>query len=245
MNANAKVIIITALAVTAAGASATTWRLLASYAAPAPNVRGCSWGDDPRYYVLTDGSPPRIWGFYVSEPHFRNPISIDLPAGAWGIEFYPRLNEFWVTHHNNSYIYRLSTTGSLLSSFRCPKDHPADIAMGVFSKVNDVAVAIPDENLVLYMTTTGSIVSSEPGPGSRVTAAALAVGDEGTHTVYTWDGNFPIHAPGGVVSATHQGNRYYHVWVTDMTSNTYQFWGHDPEPAVLPASLGRVKALFE
>jgi len=242
MNANIKVIIVTALAFT--GASATTWRLLASYTAPAPNVKGCSWGDDPRYYVLTDGSPPRIWGFHVSEPHFRNPILIPVPTGTWGIEFYPPLDEFWVTHFKNSYIYRLSTAGSLLSSFRCPKDHPADIAMGVFSKINEVAVAIPDENLILYMTTTGSVVSSETGPGSRVTATALAVGDEGTHTVYTWDGDFRVSAPGGVVSAAHQGNRYYNVWVTDMASNTFQFWGHDPEPAIDPASLGRVKALF-
>jgi len=244
MKTNGKVIITIALAVTAGGASATTWRLYHSDPVPAPKVRGCSWGDSPYYYVLTDGTPPRIWPYIVNIPKFGNPMELDIPTGAWGLEYYPPLDEFWVTHHDNSYIYRLSTTGSLLSSFRCPKDHPADIAMGVFSKINEVAVAIPDENLVLYMNTAGSVVSSEPGPGSRVTAAALAVGDEATHTVYTWDGTFTVNATGGLIPLAQQGSRYYFLQVTDMTSGTFQLWEHDPAPAVLPASLGRVKALF-
>ncbi|UCH77511.1 MAG: hypothetical protein JSU81_07160, partial [Candidatus Coatesbacteria bacterium] len=206
------------------------------------NVRGCSWGFDYRCYVLTDGSPPRIWG--LRGAGFEKVCDLPLNRGAWGFEYYPPPEEFWVTHYDNSHIYRLSTTGSLLSSFRCPKDHPADIAMGVFSKINDVAVAIPDENLILYMTTTGSVVSSEPGPGSRVTAAALALGDEATHTVYTCDGVFTIPKPGGLIPDTFGGPGYYFVWVTDMESNSLQLWQYDPEQPVLPASLGRLKALF-
>jgi hypothetical protein len=227
-------------------AEGSGWKVVASYPAPAPNARSVALFAPYYISVLCDGSPPRIYN--LGEP--SKYIKLAVPKGAWG------LSTLWwgsdvltVSNYNNSYIYKLTTTGSVLSSFRCPKDHPADLSGSYFDKY----VAIPAENLALEITTTGSIVSSFRGPGTRLTALEACypyggvVGDPVTRRVYFLArfGTAVLTAPVGTCASVRTGEPPYDdVWVVDAATNyVYLFVWRGSEP-VAPASLGRVKALF-
>jgi hypothetical protein len=248
MNANVKVVIVTALAFIAASAAATNWHLYASVAAPAPNVRGYHWGPDDHDFVLTDGDPPRLWRFDPQRKRFvGGAVNLDIPKGAWGVAYWRSKGGLWVSHYGNSHIYNLTLDGSVISSFRCPRPNPADIMIGIFTEP-DIAAAIPDDNVILILTTTGSLVKTYPGPGTRVTAGChpRSCADIGTGRAYTWDGTFP--APGAAAFMQDEielSGRYYRVETTNMYDNTVRVWDHGGVQPVFPASLGRVKALFQ
>jgi len=216
-----------------------------SWPGPAPNVRGFSVGSP--CYVLTDGSPPRVWAF-TSAQGFRDPFALRVPVGAWGLEE-AAAGTFWVSNYNNSYIYKVNMTGSVLSSFRCPRDQPAEIA-AILIPWGDIQVAIPNDNEILFLTSNGSIVRSERGPGTRVTASHFSCGgrlsgDDATHKVYTWTGTVNVASPAGISPGEFpmQGG-YSNFFVTDMATNTLQGWLWGGVQPVSPASLGRVKALY-
>ena len=154
-----------------------------------------------------------------------------------------------MSNYNNSYIYRVNTSGSVLSSFRCPRGRPAGISWAYYTGAV-IQVAIPDENLILYLTSTGSVVKSEAGPGTRVTAPAnfgryICVGDAGTRKVYTYAGTFNVPSVAGLCTNTPMSGPYDHIWLTDAATNTLQWWGPGSAQPVGPSSLGRVKALFQ
>lgn len=178
----------------------------------------------------------------------RYSLRLNVPAGAWGLAWNGG-EPGYVSNYNNSYIYRVNTSGSVLSSFRCPRPHPAGILWAYYSGAV-IQVAIPNENLILYLTSAGSVVKSEPGPGTRVTAAPnyagyLCVGDAGTHKVYTYAGTFNVPSVAGMVTHYPMSRPYYHIWLTDAATNTLQWWGRGTAEPVTPSSLGRVKALFQ
>jgi hypothetical protein len=221
---------------------ATQWLLAESKPGPAPNMRGCSYP----LYVLTDGTPPRVWR--VLSSGYGTPVRLNVPAGAWGLAW-PGDSPGYVSNYNNSYIYRVNINGSVLSSFKCPRDHPAGLSWAYFSGAL-LQVAIPGENMILYLTSTGSVVKSEQGPGAGVTAAAnyygyLCVGDAGTHKVYTYAGTFNVPSVAGLCTNTPMSEPYYQIWLTDANTNTLQWWGRGSGEPVTPSSLGRVKALFQ
>lgn len=230
----------------AATAGATGWFIAASYPAPAPNARGISRDTPGGYSILCDGSPPRI--YKLGEP--SKYINLDMPKGAWGLSVWVSRDTFTVSNYNNNHIYTLNTTGSLLSSFRCPKDHPADLSGCYYKRY----VAIPEENLALELTTTGSVVSSFRGPGTRLTAIQAnfstdgVIGDRATHRVYFLGfGTASLGAPVGVWAdrKTDGEPPYTYVWVVDAATNyIYKFYGGGI-PAVAPTSFGRVKVLFK
>jgi hypothetical protein len=220
-------------------ANATQWVLVESRPGPAPKMRGYS-----NYRVLTDGTPPRIWP--VLSSGYGTPLPLAVPAGVWGLAWGSEGG--YVSNYNKSYIYKVNVSGSVLSSFPCPRGHPAEIS---WDRVpyGDLSVAIPDENLILYITFTGSIVKSEPGPGTRVTAAPnyagyLCVGDAGTHKVYTYAGTFNVPSVAGMDTDDPMSGPYGRIWLTDATTNTLQLWMRGTAQPVGPSSLGRVKALF-
>ncbi len=210
---------------------------------PAPNLRGCS---SPYTDVLTDGTPPRIWR--VLSSGYGTPLRLNVPTGAWGLAWGASEGGY-VSNYNNSYIYRVNTSGSVLSSFRCPRGRPAGISWAYYTGAV-IQVAIPDENLILYLTSTGSVVKSEAGPGTRVTAPAnfgryICVGDAGTRKVYTYAGTFNVPSVAGLCTNTPMSGPYDHIWLTDAATNTLQWWGPGSAQPVGPSSLGRVKALFQ
>jgi len=224
-------------------ANATQWVMVESRPGPAPSIRGCSYGP---LYVLTDGTPPRIWP--VLTAGYGTPLPLNVPHGAWGLVWDNSIGGY-VSNYNNSYIYRVNTAGSVVSSFRCPRSHPAEISW-FRVPYGDLSVAIPGENLILYLTTSGSIVRSEAGPGTRVTAAPnyagyLCVGDAGTHKVYTYAGTFNVPDVAGMVTNYPMSGPYDKIWLTDAASNTLQSWVRGSMQEANPSSLGRVKALFE
>jgi hypothetical protein len=242
-----KVLIVMALTLAiTASASASGWDIAASYPAPAPNARSISFDTPGGYCVLCDGSPPRI--YKLNEP--SKYVNLGIPKGAWGLSAWSSRDTFTVSNYNTNHIYTLTTTGSVLSSFRCPKDHPADLSGGYYKRY----VAIPEENVALELTTGGSVVSSFRGPGTRLTAINAnfptdgVVGDPATHRVYFLGfGTAALEAPVGAWAdrKTDAEPPYTFVWIVDATTNyIYKFSGA-PVPAVVPASFGRVKALFE
>lgn len=221
----------------------TGWEIVASYPAPAPNARGVALFAPFYISVLCDGTPPRIYD--LGEP--SKYINLGMPKGAWGLS-----NWFGygiaVSNYSNSYIYALTTLGSVISSFRSPKDHPADLSGPYF----DEYVAIPAENLALEITTKGSVISSFRGPGIHLTALEArypyggVVGDPLMHKVYFLPsfGMAKLTAPVGTCASVKTGEPPYgDVWVVDAATNyVYLFKWHGSK-AVAPASLGRVKAL--
>jgi hypothetical protein len=241
------------LAVALAGASlfvgeagASGWLIIASYPAPAPNARGVAFNAPFGLSVLCDGSPPRVYSVFKPSEY----ISFAVPKGAWGLTRWREWGaDLVVSNYNTSYIYRLTTTGSVIASFRCPRDRPADLSGGIYGKY----VAIPEENLALEITTTGSVVSSFRGPGTRLTGiqaegGKAVIGDPQTHKVYFlgW-GSANLTSPVGVEASIRTGQPppYAQVMVVDGATNYiyyFEWFGHE---AVGPASLGGVRALFK
>jgi len=220
------------------GALGTGWAIVGSYPAPAANPRGVAHDAPYGASILCDGSPPRIYNMLRPSEY----IKLAVPSGAWGLRSWGS-DAILVSNYNNSHIYKLTTTGSVISSFRCPKDHPADLSQWTLH------VAIPDENLAIKITTTGSILSSFRGPGTRLTAidASDILGDPETHKVYFLGyGTRSLGAPVGACSfRLTDGPPYVWPLVVDSATNyIYEFeWcGYE---ALGPASFGRVKALFK
>jgi hypothetical protein len=230
----------------AATAAASGWAVVASYPAPAPNARGVAFNAPYGLSVLCDGSPPRVYNVFRPSEY----VALAVPTGARGLTRWREWgDDLVVSNYNTSYIYRLTTTGSLISSFRCPRDHPADLSGGIYDKY----VAVPGENLALEITTTGSVVSSFKGPGTRLTGiqsdgGRVVVGDPQTHKVYFlgW-GSANVTSPVAVEASIGTGGPppYALIMVVDAATNyIYYFDWVGPEP-VTPASLGRVRALYE
>jgi len=221
----------------------TGWVVVASYPAPAPNARGIAIGDVPYgTSILCDGSPPRIYDLFRPSEY----ITLAVPEGAWGLRCWES-DTILVSNYNNSYIYKLTSSGSVISSFRCPKAHPADLSGWA------LYVAIPDENLAIEITTTGSILSSFRGPGTRLTAidacnsTEAVLGDPATHKVY-FLGYGTGHLDGPVAVCADRladGPPYVHILVVDRTTNYVYLFKWVGYEAVAPVSFGRIKALFK
>ncbi len=238
-----KILLATAFLLPTA-AFATGWNMVESYPAPAPNARGVALFAPYYISVLCDGAPPRIYNLGVPSEY----INLGTPTGAWGLSNWFR-DAIAVSNYNNSYIYKLTMTGSIISSFRSPKDHPGDLSGPSFGRY----VAIPAENSALEITTTGSVISSFRGPGTRLTALEArypyaVVGDPVEHRVYFLPGfgTAVVTSPVGTCASVKTGEPPYDdVWVVDAATNyVFRFMWRGSE-AVAPASLGRVKTLYE
>ena len=108
------------IAALAAGAAAQSWppSLVASFPAP-PGA----WDVAYEYrwlYVLTDGTPPRVYQLTTTGSTNAS-FPVPVPAGARGIAcngFQP--DRMFISNRLNGYIYKLTMEGSLLSSFLHP-----------------------------------------------------------------------------------------------------------------------------
>ena len=155
----------------------------------------------------------------------------------------------YFSNNQTSWIYETTTTGSLYSSFRCPVPGPADLDIRGFPI--SLYIAIPDRNVIAVVNpTTGSLVSTFAGPGSRPTGCCgygmTLISDSATHTIYE-DGRpviTDIQTPVGIDESHTLGQDIGHfIWVLDAATN--YIYRYDKWTAVEPASLGRVKALFK
>ena len=124
-------ILLAGILVLAGIVTATGWIIVSSYPAPAPNARGVAFNAPYGLSVLCDGTPPRVYSVHKPSEY----ISLAVPTGAWGLSRWREWGtDLVVSNYNTSYIYRLTTTGSVISSFRCPRDHPADMSGGIYDK---------------------------------------------------------------------------------------------------------------
>lgn len=228
------------------GAGASGWKS-SSYPAPAPNARGVARDAPFDVSVLCDGSPPRIYDLFTPSRF----ITLAMPSGARGLSYWSGYGDLVVSNYVNGHIYALTSSGSVISSFRCPKAHPADLS-DCGRQWGRRYVAFPDVNVAFELTTAGSIISSFAGPGSRLTGVEAngpkdaVLGDPSTGKVYfVGYGSANVTAPAGLCSSRRTGTPpYIDPYVVDVTTNrVYHFSWVGPEP-VAPASLGRVKALF-
>ena len=110
---NRVVITICALTLAATAAGASGWYIISSIPVPAPNARGFSCRDPFDNSVLCDGSPPRVYDLFNAS----NYVTLDVPSGVWGLGDWLG-GGITVSNYRNSYIYHLTTTGSVISTFR-------------------------------------------------------------------------------------------------------------------------------
>ena len=110
-------------------------------------------------------------------------------------------------------------------------------------------IAIPDRNIIAVVDeTTGSLVSTFKAPGSRPTACCgyqtTLIADAATHTVY--ENGVPVIT--GIATPVGADDNFtldYDYWVYVVDDATDRIYWYERVLAVAPASLGRVKVLFE
>jgi hypothetical protein len=225
------------------------WELMASYPTPGSNPWGYWSGGPEAGYVVMDGPDPHIYFYWW----IRSSIISSFPApggpGAWGIYYFA--STFYITNNRTSWIYETTKQGSVVSSFRCPFDGPADLDFNWFFPVG-LLVAIPDRNMLVVLNrTTGSLVGTFAGPGQRPTGccgyAHRYVADATTHAVY--ENGVPvitgIQTPVGLAETISTAPPYdIKLYVIDDATDYYYYYARTSGD-IGPASLGRVKALFQ
>jgi hypothetical protein len=226
-------------------AGAAGWELISSCPTPGPDPRG--YTGHTYGYVAQDGPVPYVYHVDARSGSIFSSFRAPGGRGAWGIceESYSS-GLFYISNFRTSWIYAV-TEGSLLNSFRCPIDGPADLC---WSGGNALWAAIPANNIfALIDVQTGSLISTLKGPGSFPTSCArqprICVADSGTSTVY-WEG-YPVitdlKTPTGIdcmISITFVGP---HLWIVDdATDHIYEYYFDTP---VVPVSFGRIKAIYK
>ncbi|UCH79466.1 MAG: hypothetical protein JSU81_05820 [Candidatus Coatesbacteria bacterium] len=223
------------------------WDLLATYATPGSDPRGCYHYNIDRCWIVNGGSQPHIYQYYWRTSRIVSSFPAPGGSGAWGI-YRTSMDTLYISNNRTSVIYRVTTSGSVVSSYLCPIAGPADIGWDLVSPY--LYVAIPNRNLIaLVNRTTGSLVGTIAGPGSRPTGCGgyrgLFVTDSATHTVYL-DGRpilTGIQTPVGFDDINTIGHDIgTAIFIPDDATD--RVYIYDDWVTVVPASLGRVKALF-
>jgi hypothetical protein len=224
---------------------AEAFELLGFYRTPGAEPRGYAFSDLYAGWVVDDGATARVYHVYWTTGSVSASFAAPGGRGAWGLCSGAGRN-LYLSNNRTAYIYEITAAGSVVGSFRCPLDGPADMTRVYPGPY--LYVAIPNRNAIAVITpSTGSLVSSFAGPGSRATSCAgysgAYVGDDATHTVYR-DGKpllTGIDAPLGLEEVSTWFDATYLYVVDDATDRMYMYVSDLP---VEPASLGRVKALF-
>jgi DNA-binding beta-propeller fold protein YncE len=238
-----------ALLLAACAASAVTFgeaaaiEFIGSYATPGAQPRGYAFSDLYAGWLVDDGG--LVYHMHWTTGSVSASFAAPGGRGAWGL--CPASGRYmYLSNNRTSYIYRITTAGSVMGSCRCPLDGPADMAWSYSG--NYAYVAIPGRNVIAaFDADTGSLIRTYAGPGKRATSCAgyagAYVGDADTHTVYL-DGKAlitGIASPFGLEEVSTWLDATYLYVVDDATDRMYMY--HSGLP-VTPASLGRVKALF-
>ncbi|MEE8639032.1 MAG: hypothetical protein V3T41_01350 [bacterium] len=244
------VVMLAAALTVAAGAQVWPPRLIGSFPAP-PGA----WDVAYEYrwlYVLTDGTPPRVYQLTTTGSTNAS-FPVPVPAGARGIAcngFSP--DRMFISNRLNGYIYKLTMEGSLLSSFLCPVGSPYGLGFSEYYSPHGIGLfaSCRDRNLILRLNdTTGSLLSSFAGPSTAVVGFDdFFAGVRNSNYVY-WDyyGRWQVFdtmpaRPYGVGTRVEWPiDQTVYLYVLCGNAYIYQYFGWT---AVAPASLGRVKALF-
>jgi hypothetical protein len=239
------IVLISAATFAPAGAA---WELVASFRSPITDPHGYAADSMQSGWINSGGSVP-----YVNRVHLgTGSIMSSFPApGGAGASGVANRSGFilYISNNRTSWIYEVTETGSLYSSFPCPVPGPADL--DVDEGLHYLYIAIPARNIIAVVNpTTGSLLSSFAGPGSRPTGCCgygmTLIADSATHIIY--ENGRPvitgIQTPVGIDDAHTLGQDIgYFMWVVDAA--TGYIYRYDNWVGTDPASLGRVKALFE
>jgi len=180
-------------------------------------------------------------------------------AGAWGLTYDLLPYCFWLSNNQTSWIYKITTLGSLVSSFPSPLAGPADMEMGLDWNPYGtwIFAAFPSLNVIGEINqTTGSLIETFPAPGSHPTACggiaysygySFFITDDYTHAVYK--NGAPVitslQAPVGFCYDANTNGQVINIYVVDdATDYVYRFISDEYYSPASPASLGRIKALF-
>jgi len=224
------------------------WRLVSSYPTPGHNPRGYGAGGMAGGWIVEATGTPMIYEIYWPTGSIDSSWPAPGGAGAWGVCY--NSPYLYVTNNRTSFIYRVTTGGSVVSSFRFALGRPADIC-GRWTG-STLFVTIPERDSIAYITTAGSFLGSFGGPGSHPTACAgyspspFYVADDATHTVY--ENAKPvitgIQTPTGMDCTLFIGADQSDVDLYVVDDATDRIYFYRNSTAVAPASVGRVKALF-
>jgi len=251
-------IIITGVALTALSFSdaAAAWSLLASYPTPGPNPRGCAGYSDYQSYIVQDGTPPFI--YYMYWPTGSVYASFQAPGGPGACGLFYNTGMLIITNKVNSFIYSITTGGSLISSFMCPVAGPGDL--GYYTSYGSnygsyVFIAIPAQNKIAVVDmNSGSLLGSFAAPGTYPTAydghypSPYYVADSQAHAVYgvvsgiTQEIITGIQNPVGMDALWLMNNSVRELAVVDDATDRIYIY-RNPS-AVEPASWGTLKVLF-
>ena len=235
------------LAATTFAAAAAAWELVGSYRCPVTDARGYARYMMTTGWTISGGPTPYICYIGLMGSTIISSFPAPGGAGAWGVANRSGY-ALYVSNSQTSWIYEMTTAGSLYGSYRCPVPGPADLDIRGFPI--SLYIAIPDRNVIAVVNpTTGSLVSTFAGPGSRPTGCCgygmTLISDSATHTIYE-DGRpviVGIQTPVGIDESHTLGQDIGHfIWVLDAATN--YIYRYDKLADVGPASLGRVKALF-
>jgi hypothetical protein len=237
------VITFAALAIVVPLNAPAYWGIVSSCSTPCDEPRGL-YGD----LLVCDGPVPYVYSMHIGNGSVFSSFPAPGGPGAWGINDLTR-NVLLLSNNRTSWIYKMTENGSVIGSFSCPLPGPAGIG---YSGGTRLEVAIPSMNVIAVVNPiTGSLLSTIRGPGLKPTACsgwgAKFITDAGTHALYLNRRLVMenIETPTGLWYEVRQGNdtlNYYAMFLVD--ADTKQIYEVHENVAVVPASLGRVKALF-
>ena len=239
-----KGVVAVAAALLAGALASGDWPLLGSFPAPGLNPRGielASAGGSPAWLVV-DGSTPYVYLVNSNNGSIYSSFAAPGGPGAWGVCRASGGN-LYLSNYTSSYVYTVTTAGSVLTSFHSALNGPADM-----DNLYGLYIAYPNQNLIAQVNpTTGSIIASYPGPGSHVNACysmQYFTADTSTHRVYQNGGAIvtSIQTPNGLCGEATTYRDSTVIWVADDATDRVYIYGIGV--AVIPASFGRVKAVY-
>jgi hypothetical protein len=216
---------------------------MSSFAAPGSNPRGvvfCSaWYD---FWLVVDGPSPYVYKANTYNGSISASFAAPGGPGAWGVSRGSDYYHLYVSNFATSYIYDVTTAGSLVGSFHCALPGPTDM-----DYITGLYAAFPNQNLIARIdTTTGSIISTYAGPATRVTACCwgpLYAADSAAHAIY--QSGYPIisgiQTPVGLDGVFLADSPNYLIISDDATDKVYEY---GDSVTVEPSSFGRVKAVY-
>jgi len=99
--------------------------LIGSYATPGSHPRGYAFSDLYAGWLVDDGAGV-IYHMHWTTGSVSASFAAPGGRGAWGLCTALGRNLI-LSNNRTSYIYRMTTTGSVMGSCRCPLDGPADM----------------------------------------------------------------------------------------------------------------------
>ena len=158
------VITFAALATLVTSNAMANWGVVSSCPTPCDEPRGLDGS-----YLVGDGLSPYVYSVSLKTGSVFSSFPAPGGPGACGIAYITEEN-FLLSNHLTSWIYKMTKTGSVLRSFRCPLPGPAGIGYAYGTRLE---VAIPSMNVIAVVNPiTGSLVRTISGPGLKPTACS-------------------------------------------------------------------------